>query len=130
MTRCVALPAILLLLGLFVQAGAGEEPAADAPGSEDPQGGDEDGDWALNSLRGSFESIGGYFDSMLEFMGGRDGVCQYRCRYGEQKSQRVEDSARTGAEAQQVQESRGIWIRVGGGGAYNYLQGHALRSFM
>lgn len=42
----------------------------------------ENEDWSLNSIRGSFEAVSGYFDSMLEFMGGKDGVCQYRCRYG------------------------------------------------
>ncbi|XP_062852025.1 group XIIB secretory phospholipase A2-like protein isoform X2 [Trichomycterus rosablanca] len=42
----------------------------------------EEFDWGLGSIRGSFQSVNGYFDSLLELMGGRDGVCQYRCKYG------------------------------------------------
>lgn len=40
-------------------------------------------DWGLRHLRGSFESVNSYFDSFLELLGGKNGVCQYRCRYGE-----------------------------------------------
>lgn len=40
-------------------------------------------DWGLRHIRGSFESVNGYFDSFLELLGGKNGVCQYRCRYGE-----------------------------------------------
>lgn len=39
--------------------------------------------WGLRHLRGSFESVNSYFDSFLELLGGKNGVCQYRCRYGE-----------------------------------------------
>ncbi|XP_069001064.1 group XIIB secretory phospholipase A2-like protein [Embiotoca jacksoni] len=39
--------------------------------------------WGLNSVRGSFQSMHGYFDYLVELVGGRDGVCQYRCRHGE-----------------------------------------------
>lgn len=75
-----------LLLGLLIHGAVSQEaedPTTPPPGQapDDPQA-EEDGDWGLNSIRNSFESVGGYFDSMLEFMGGRDGVCQYRCRYG------------------------------------------------
>ncbi|XP_022049039.1 group XIIB secretory phospholipase A2-like protein [Acanthochromis polyacanthus] len=79
---------LLLLLGLFSHSSVGQEagdPAAAPPpgeGSEGRQAEGEENDWGMDSLRGSFEAVSGYFDSMLEFMGGRDGVCQYRCRYG------------------------------------------------
>lgn len=90
MTRWALLAPLLLLLGLFVHSAISQEaedPAATAapPPGQAPDGAqaeDETGDWGLNSIRNSFESVGGYFDSMLEFMGGRDGVCQHRCRYG------------------------------------------------
>uniref|UniRef100_A0AAQ5ZP80 Uncharacterized protein n=1 Tax=Amphiprion ocellaris TaxID=80972 RepID=A0AAQ5ZP80_AMPOC len=81
---------LLLLLGLLSHSSAGQEagdPVAPPPpppdqGSEGRQAEGEESDWGMDSLRGSFEAVSGYFDSMLEFMGGRDGVCQYRCRYG------------------------------------------------
>lgn len=47
-----------------------------------PQESEEDSDWGFGSIRGSFQAVNGYFDSILELMGGRDGVCQYRCRHG------------------------------------------------
>jgi hypothetical protein len=40
-------------------------------------------DWGLRQLRGSFESVNSYVDSFMELLGGKNGVCQYRCRYGE-----------------------------------------------
>lgn len=43
----------------------------------------ESDDWSLSSIRNSFQTMHGYFDSLVELVGGRDGVCQYRCRYGE-----------------------------------------------
>ncbi|XP_034096220.1 group XIIB secretory phospholipase A2-like protein [Gymnodraco acuticeps] len=89
MTRWALVAPLLLLLGLCLHSALSqdaEEPAAETPppppASDGTQGEGEDGDWGLNSVRGGFESVGGYFDSMLEFMGGRDGVCQYRCRHG------------------------------------------------
>ncbi|XP_007895808.1 group XIIB secretory phospholipase A2-like protein isoform X2 [Callorhinchus milii] len=39
-------------------------------------------DWGLGSIRDSFETVNGYFDSFLELLGGKNGVCQYKCRYG------------------------------------------------
>uniref|UniRef100_A0A3B3ZB13 Uncharacterized protein n=1 Tax=Periophthalmus magnuspinnatus TaxID=409849 RepID=A0A3B3ZB13_9GOBI len=39
--------------------------------------------WSFNSIRNSFQNMNGYFDSLVELVGGRNGVCQYRCRYGE-----------------------------------------------
>ncbi|KAM9345457.1 group XIIB secretory phospholipase A2-like protein [Symphorus nematophorus] len=43
----------------------------------------EDNSWSLNSIRNSFQTVHGYFDSLVELVGGHDGMCQYRCRYGE-----------------------------------------------
>ncbi|XP_036403233.1 group XIIB secretory phospholipase A2-like protein isoform X1 [Megalops cyprinoides] len=42
----------------------------------------EESDWGLNSIRDSFQTVNSYFDSLVELMGGRNGVCQYRCRFG------------------------------------------------
>lgn len=41
--------------------------------------------WSLSSIRNSFQTVHGYFDSLVELVGGRDGVCEYRCRYGKTK---------------------------------------------
>ncbi|XP_041958712.1 group XIIB secretory phospholipase A2-like protein [Alosa sapidissima] len=81
---------LLLLLGLTLRLSLAQEEevpgAADAPAQPAAvatEGGEEeDEDWGLDSLRGSFQAVNGYFDSMLEFLGGRDGVCQHKCRYG------------------------------------------------
>uniref|UniRef100_UPI0037E7DCD0 group XIIB secretory phospholipase A2-like protein isoform X2 n=1 Tax=Semicossyphus pulcher TaxID=241346 RepID=UPI0037E7DCD0 len=43
----------------------------------------ESNSWGLNSIRNSFQTMHGYFDSLVELVGGHNGVCQYRCRYGE-----------------------------------------------
>ncbi|XP_059422772.1 group XIIB secretory phospholipase A2-like protein isoform X2 [Carassius carassius] len=75
------------------EAQAGETPddilMADAPVEGKPtetqsskQEFEDDSDWGFGSIRGGFQAVNGYFDSILELMGGRDGVCQYRCRYG------------------------------------------------
>ncbi|XP_059904144.1 group XIIB secretory phospholipase A2-like protein [Gadus macrocephalus] len=76
----------LLVLVLTLQGIQGQDTEAQAPAEpgQAPGGppGEEDGDWGMDSLRGGFEAVNTYFDSMLELMGGRDGVCQYRCRYG------------------------------------------------
>lgn len=89
MNRWALVVPLLLLLGLFTHSAVSQEaedPAAAPPppaqAADDAQAEDDGGDWGLNSIRTGFESVGGYFDSVLEFMGGRDGVCQYRCRYG------------------------------------------------
>lgn len=88
MNRWALVIPLLLLLGLFAHSAfshEAEDPAAPPPpasGADGAQTEDDGGDWGLNSIRTGFESVGGYFDSVLEFMGGRDGVCQYRCRYG------------------------------------------------
>ncbi|XP_042358758.1 group XIIB secretory phospholipase A2-like protein [Plectropomus leopardus] len=43
----------------------------------------DDSSWSLNSIRNTFQTMHGYFDSLVELAGGRNGVCQYRCRYGQ-----------------------------------------------
>lgn len=85
---------------------AGDHPALEAITQEQPPPADEDNDikpvqtnkspkkpvaqeeessWSLNSIRNSFQTVHGYFDSLVELVGGRNGVCQYRCRHGENK---------------------------------------------
>ncbi|XP_044276475.1 group XIIB secretory phospholipase A2-like protein isoform X1 [Varanus komodoensis] len=39
-------------------------------------------DWGLGTVRDSFEAVNAYFDFVSELLGGKNGVCQYRCRYG------------------------------------------------
>lgn len=48
-----------------------------------PEGEESYSDWGLRQLRGSFESVNSYVDSFMELLGGKNGICQYRCRYGE-----------------------------------------------
>ncbi|XP_022048046.1 group XIIB secretory phospholipase A2-like protein isoform X2 [Acanthochromis polyacanthus] len=43
---------------------------------------DEDNSWSVSSIRNSFQRAHGYFDSLVELVGGRDGICEYRCRHG------------------------------------------------
>lgn len=75
-------------LNTVVEAAGIETAQADAPAegkaASTAQDAEEDTDWGMSSIRGSFQAVNGYFDSLLELMGGRDGVCQYRCRYGKQ----------------------------------------------
>lgn len=47
---------------------------------------EDDNSWSLNSIRNSFQTMHGYFDSLVELAGGHNGVCQYRCRYGKSES--------------------------------------------
>ena len=46
----------------------------------------EESSWSFNSIRNSFQSVHGYVDSLVELVGGHNGVCQYRCRYGKSRS--------------------------------------------
>ncbi|XP_037638306.1 group XIIB secretory phospholipase A2-like protein isoform X1 [Sebastes umbrosus] len=50
---------------------------------KEPSANEDDNSWSLNSIRSSFQTMHGYFDSLVELAGGQDGVCQYRCRHGE-----------------------------------------------
>ncbi|KAJ7987421.1 hypothetical protein DPEC_G00326310 [Dallia pectoralis] len=62
-----------------------EGPGAKAPARPvlpDDNGQMEDSDWGLASIRESLQTTNGYFDSLVELMGGRNGVCQYVCKYG------------------------------------------------
>lgn len=65
---------LLLWLGL----GGGQVPPGPEEAAEESYS-----DWGLRHLRGGFESVNSYFDSFLELLGGKNGICQYRCRYGE-----------------------------------------------
>lgn len=47
-----------------------------------PQAESSYSDWGIETIRDSFETVNSYFDSFLELLGGKNGVCQYRCRYG------------------------------------------------
>ncbi|KAJ8359836.1 hypothetical protein SKAU_G00163610 [Synaphobranchus kaupii] len=58
------------------------EPDGTPPPSAPKAEPEEESDWGLNSIRDTFQAANGYFDSLVEMMGGRNGVCQYRCRYG------------------------------------------------
>lgn len=51
-----------------------------------PQAESSYSDWGIGAIRDSFEMVNSYFDSFLELLGGKNGVCQYRCRYGKQTS--------------------------------------------
>ncbi|CAL8257873.1 unnamed protein product [Lota lota] len=71
-------------LTLSVQETLPEQEWGEGPVDTELQTGEvaEDSGWGLSGLRGSFQTINGYFDSMVELVGGRNGVCQYRCRHG------------------------------------------------
>ncbi|XP_008593034.1 PREDICTED: group XIIB secretory phospholipase A2-like protein [Galeopterus variegatus] len=62
---------------LWLSLGGGLAQSDTSPDAEESYS-----DWGLRRLRGSFESVNSYFDSFLELLGGKNGVCQYRCRYG------------------------------------------------
>ncbi|XP_054456469.1 group XIIB secretory phospholipase A2-like protein isoform X2 [Anoplopoma fimbria] len=49
----------------------------------EPLAPEQDNSWGFSSIRYSFQTMHGYFESLVELAGGQDGVCQYRCRYGE-----------------------------------------------
>uniref|UniRef100_A0A8D0CEF2 Group XIIB secretory phospholipase A2-like protein n=3 Tax=Scleropages formosus TaxID=113540 RepID=A0A8D0CEF2_SCLFO len=82
----IMLPSTLLVLCLILVSALAQDPDPKAvvsnKGANDTQGTDDDSDWGIGSIRDSFEAVNGYFDSFLEVLGGRNGVCQYRCRYG------------------------------------------------
>uniref|UniRef100_A0A4W5L0U1 Phospholipase A2, group XIIB n=1 Tax=Hucho hucho TaxID=62062 RepID=A0A4W5L0U1_9TELE len=76
-------------LGKAVEEPIEEAAEADTP-AEDPassvipvfEAQEEDSGWGLASVRESLQAANGYFDSLVELMGGRNGVCQYKCKYG------------------------------------------------
>uniref|UniRef100_A0A665WD68 Phospholipase A2, group XIIB n=1 Tax=Echeneis naucrates TaxID=173247 RepID=A0A665WD68_ECHNA len=55
----------------------------DPPAPKELLASEDNNNWSLNSIRNSLQTMHGYFDSLVELVGGRNGVCQYRCRYGE-----------------------------------------------
>ncbi|KAJ8248206.1 hypothetical protein GJAV_G00239510 [Gymnothorax javanicus] len=61
-----------------VQPALNSSPAPSSPQAET----EDDSYWGLDSIRDSFQAVNGYFDTLVEMMGGPNGVCQYRCRYG------------------------------------------------
>lgn len=63
---------------LWLSLGSGLAQSDSSPEAEESYS-----DWGLRHIRGSFESVNDYFDSFLELLGGKNGICQYRCRYGE-----------------------------------------------
>ncbi|KAL6101682.1 pla2g12b [Pungitius sinensis] len=63
--------------------GAQEENDIGPVQTHKPSAQEDDNSWSLNSIRNSFQSMHGYFESLVELTGGHDGVCQYRCRHGE-----------------------------------------------
>ncbi|GAA6213940.1 group XIIB secretory phospholipase A2-like protein isoform X1 [Lates japonicus] len=79
---------------LVEEAVTQEQPSSDEEGNEirpvktnqtldRPMANEDDNSWSLNSIRNSFQTVHGYFDSLVELVGGHNGVCQYRCRYGD-----------------------------------------------
>nr|KAF6304194.1 phospholipase A2 group XIIB [Myotis myotis] len=62
---------------LWLSLGGGLAQSDTSPDAEESYS-----NWGLRHIRGSFESVNSYFDSFLELLGGKNGVCQYRCRYG------------------------------------------------
>ncbi|KAI1231610.1 hypothetical protein IHE44_0007684 [Lamprotornis superbus] len=75
------LPAALLCLTLRLGHGS-EEAAPDSTGQQDTPAQSSYSDWGIETIRDGFETVNSYFDSFLELLGGKNGVCQYRCRYG------------------------------------------------
>ncbi|XP_027548785.1 group XIIB secretory phospholipase A2-like protein isoform X1 [Neopelma chrysocephalum] len=69
------------LLCLCLGPGQCSEGAA-GEGTQDPQAESSYSDWGIDTIRDGFETVNSYFDSFLELLGGKNGVCQYRCRYG------------------------------------------------
>ncbi|NWS85241.1 PG12B protein, partial [Toxostoma redivivum] len=71
------------LLCLTLRLGhCSEEASTDSTGQQDPQAQSSYSDWGIETIRDGFETVNSYFDSFLELLGGKNGVCQYRCRYG------------------------------------------------
>ncbi|XP_061420995.1 group XIIB secretory phospholipase A2-like protein isoform X2 [Lethenteron reissneri] len=68
---CLATPLLLLLISTLVAATTNVV-------VEEPEG------WGLNvqNLRRGIEKVDNYLESMVEFFGGYNGECQYRCKHG------------------------------------------------
>ncbi|NXG79774.1 PG12B protein, partial [Baryphthengus martii] len=72
-----ALLCLTLGLGQCMEETTQENVAQQAPQAESTYS-----EWGIGTIRDSFETVNSYFDSFLELLGGKNGVCQYRCRYG------------------------------------------------
>ncbi|XP_033956959.1 group XIIB secretory phospholipase A2-like protein isoform X2 [Pseudochaenichthys georgianus] len=59
------------------------KPVQTEQSQDEPEAAEEDNSWSFYSIRNNFQSMHGYYNSLVELVGGRDGVCQYRCKYGE-----------------------------------------------
>ncbi|NXP01956.1 PG12B protein, partial [Certhia brachydactyla] len=75
------LRALLLCLALSLGQ-CSEQAAPDSAGHHENQAESSYSNWGIETIRDGFETVNGYFDSFLELLGGKNGVCQYRCRYG------------------------------------------------
>lgn len=71
----------IAVLSIALSIGTSTEEAQNGTSTQIPPE-DESSDWGIGTVRDGFEAVNGYFDSFLELLGGRNGVCQYRCRYG------------------------------------------------
>ncbi|MEE6488313.1 hypothetical protein FKM82_015191 [Ascaphus truei] len=72
----------VLVLCLALSIGSCTEDTTQNGTTSQPPVEDSSSDWGLGTVRGGFEAVNGYFDSFLELLGGKNGVCQYKCRYG------------------------------------------------
>ncbi|XP_033005018.1 group XIIB secretory phospholipase A2-like protein isoform X2 [Lacerta agilis] len=74
----------LLILCMSLAVGTGtEEPTPDD--AAHPSAVPEEAslsDWGIGTIRDGFETVNAYLDYVSELLGGKNGVCQYRCRYG------------------------------------------------
>ncbi|CAH2321799.1 group XIIB secretory phospholipase A2 isoform X2 [Pelobates cultripes] len=76
-----------LLFGIFVvclslvMGTCTEDTTQNSTTGQNPEE-DSSSDWGIGTIRDGFEAVNGVFDSFLELLGGRNGVCQYKCRYG------------------------------------------------
>ncbi|KAK5908306.1 hypothetical protein CgunFtcFv8_016378 [Champsocephalus gunnari] len=59
------------------------KPVQTEQSQDEPEAAEEDNSWSFYSIRNHFQSMHGYYNSLVELVGGHDGVCQYRCKYGE-----------------------------------------------
>ncbi|KAK1164435.1 group XIIB secretory phospholipase A2-like protein [Acipenser oxyrinchus oxyrinchus] len=77
----LSVPVLLLCLSLGPVSSQEADQATPVP-AQTLNNTEEESDWGIGSVRDGFEAVSGYFDSFLELLGGRNGVCQYRCRFG------------------------------------------------
>ncbi|XP_048360984.1 group XIIB secretory phospholipase A2-like protein isoform X2 [Sphaerodactylus townsendi] len=78
--KSIAKTLILCLALTIAQCFQGTPQDNTIPPAAEPEEGSSD--WGIGTIRDGFEAVNSYFDSFLELLGGKNGVCQYRCRYG------------------------------------------------